>query len=267
MLTPDTTTPAGPPVRPVRPHRIHPSWLVAGVSFVALLGAAGFRSAPGVLMLPLKAEFGWSVSVVSLAVSINLVLYGLTAPFAAALMDRFGIRAVTSTALVLVATGSGLTIFITTRWQLLLLWGLLIGLGTGSMAMVFAATVANRWFVRRRGLVMGILTAAGATGQLIFLPVMARLAVHSGWREASLVVSLAALAVVPLVLVFMRNHPADRGVTPYGSLPGPRSRGRSVHQDRARRWSPCAPFVSPRGRGRSGHWSSASRSAAPPPTA
>ncbi len=171
-------------------------------------------------MLPLKAEFGWSVSVVSLAVSINLVLYGLTAPFAAALMDRFGIRAVTSTALVLVATGSGLTIFITTRWQLLLLWGLLIGLGTGSMAMVFAATVANRWFVRRRGLVMGILTAAGATGQLIFLPVMARLAVHSGWREASLVVSLAALAVVPLVLVFMRNHPADRGVTPYGSLPG-----------------------------------------------
>jgi MFS family permease len=204
----------------MRRRRIHPSWLVAGAGFVALLGAAGFRSAPGVLLLPLENEFGWSVSVVSLAVSINLVLYGLTAPFAAALMDRFGMRAVTSTALVLVAAGSGLTVFMTTRWQLLLLWGLLIGLGTGSMAMVFAATIANRWFVRRRGLVMGILTAAGATGQLVFLPVMARLAVHHGWREASLVVSAAALAVVPLVLVFLRNHPADRGVTPYGSPPG-----------------------------------------------
>jgi len=220
MLTPDRTTPAVRGAEPSRRRRIHPSWLVAGVGFVALLGAAGFRSAPGVLMIPLENEFGWSVGVVSLAVSINLVLYGLTASFAAALMDRFGMRQVTGTALVLVAAGSGLTVFMTTRWQLLLLWGLLIGLGTGSMAMVFAATIANRWFVRRRGLVMGILTAAGATGQLVFLPVMARIAVYSGWREASLIVSAAALAVVPLVLVFMRNHPADRGVTAYGSPPG-----------------------------------------------
>jgi MFS family permease len=220
VLTPDTAPPAAAEPAPVRGRRLHPSWLVAGVGFVALLGAAGFRSAPGVLLLPLHDEFGWSVSVVSLAVSINLVLYGLTAPFAAALMDRFGMRAVTTSALVLVAAGSGLTIFMTARWQLLLLWGLLIGLGTGSMAMVFAATIANRWFVRRRGLVMGILTAASATGQLVFLPVMARLVVQHGWRQASLVVSAAALAVVPLVLVFMRNHPADRGVTPYGSPPG-----------------------------------------------
>src|SRR4029434_1075521 len=125
-------------------------------------------------MVRWEEEFGWPRALMSSAVSLSLVLYGLMAPFAAALMDRFGIRWVTSLALVLVAVGSGLTIVITQGWHLIITWGLLIGLGTGSMAMVFAATIANRWFVRRRGLVMGVLTAAGATGQLIFLPGMAR---------------------------------------------------------------------------------------------
>ncbi len=197
--------------------RIHPAWWVAVVAFVALLGAAGFRAAPGVLMVPLEAEFGWPRTLMSGAVSVNLVLYGLMAPFAAALMDRLGIRLVTSAALLLVAAGSGLTIFVTQGWQLVLTWGVLVGLGTGSMAMVFAATVANRWFVKHRGLVMGVLTAAGATGQLIFLPVMAALVEYQSWRWASLVVTGAALAVVPFVVLVLRDHPADRGVTAYGA--------------------------------------------------
>ncbi|MEO5709988.1 MAG: MFS transporter [Nocardioidaceae bacterium] len=197
--------------------RIHPAWLVAAVAFVALLGAAGFRAAPGVLMLPLQDEFGWTRGTLSLAVGVNLVLFGLTAPFAAALMDRFGIRRVTSSALVLIALGSGLSIFVQESWQLVLTWGVLIGLGTGSMALVFAATVAQRWFVKQRGLVTGILTAGSATGQLIFLPVVAVVAEHTGWRVASLVIAAAALSVVPLVLVVMRNHPADLGVLPYGA--------------------------------------------------
>jgi len=197
--------------------RIHPAWWVALTAFVALIGSAGFRAAPGALFVPLHDEFGWSTSVMSAAVSINLVLYGLTAPFAAALMDRFGIRQVTSGALVLIALGSGLTVFMTESWQLLLTWGLLIGLGTGSMALVFAATVANRWFIRRRGLVMGILTAGSATGQLIFLPPVAYLAENVGWRTASLVIAVAALAVVPLVVITMADQPADRGTTPYGA--------------------------------------------------
>jgi MFS family permease len=201
-------------------QRIHPAWWVALVAFVALLGAAGFRAAPGVLMVPLEQEFGWPRTLMSSAVSLNLVLYGLMAPFAAALMDRFGIRWVTSLALVLVAAGSGLTIVITQGWQLMITWGLLIGLGTGSMAMVFAATIANRWFVRRRGLVMGVLTAAGATGQLIFLPVMAALVERQSWRAASLVVTFAALAVVPFVVAVLRDYPEDRGVTAYGAPPG-----------------------------------------------
>jgi predicted MFS family arabinose efflux permease len=205
------STPA-PPRR-----RVHPAWPVAAVAFVALLGAAGFRAAPGVLMLPLQDEFGWSRGTLSLAVGVNLVLFGLTAPFAAALMDRFGIRRVTTAALLLIAAGSGLTVFVAASWQLVLTWGVLIGLGTGSMALVFAATVAQRWFVRHRGLVTGILTAGSATGQLVFLPVVAVVAEHAGWRLASLVIAAAALSVVPLVLVVVRDHPADRGVTAYGA--------------------------------------------------
>lgn len=202
---------------PARRTRVHPAWGVAAVAFVALLAAAGFRAAPGALMVPLNEEFGWSTSVMSLAVSVNLLLYGLTAPFAAALMDRFGIRQVVATALTLVALGAGGSVVMTASWQLLIFWGLLIGLGTGSMALVFAATIANRWFVRRRGLVMGILTAGSATGQLIFLPPVAALAEGTGWRAASLVIAAAALLAVPLVWFVLRNHPSDRGVLPYGA--------------------------------------------------
>ena len=196
--------------------RIHPAWLVAAVAFVALLGAAGFRSAPGVLMVPLQEEFGWSRGTLSIAVGVNLVLFGVMAPFAAALMDRFGVRGVVATALTLIAFGSGSAVLVTAAWQLVVLWGFVVGIGTGSMALVFAATVANRWFVRRRGLVMGVLTAGTATGQLVFLPVLAAVTQRSGWRVACLIVAGAALAVVPLVLRCLHSHPRDRGVLPYG---------------------------------------------------
>ncbi|WP_457945782.1 MFS transporter [Pseudarthrobacter sp. alpha12b] len=204
---------------PVKRRRLHPAWMVAAVAFLALVGAAGFRAAPGVLMVPLQQEFGWSTTVLSAAVSINLVLFGLTAPFAAALMERFGIRAVTATALVLIGMGSALTVLVNQSWQILLTWGLLIGLGTGSMALVFAATIANNWFAKSRGLVIGILTAGSAAGQLVFLPFIAMLAQDPGWRQASLLIAAGALAVVPLVLKFLKNSPADVGVLPYGAEP------------------------------------------------
>ena len=200
-----------------RQRRIHPAWWVAAVAFIALLAAAGFRAAPGALMVPLHADFGWSMSSMSLAVSVNLLLYGLTAPFAAALMDRFGIRQVVAAALALVAFGAGGSVLMTASWQLLIFWGVLIGLGTGSMALVFAATIADRWFLARRGLVMGILTAGSATGQLIFLPPVATIAESTGWRPASLLIGIAALAAVPLVWLVLRDHPSDLGVPPYGA--------------------------------------------------
>ncbi|MFJ2032744.1 MFS transporter [Streptosporangium sp. NPDC087985] len=203
-----------------RKRGLHRAWIVAGVAFVAILGAAGFRATPGVLITPLQEEFGWSRGTISLAVSVNLMLYGLTAPFAAALMNRFGMRRVVSCALLLVAAGSGLTILMNAPWQLVLCWGVLVGLGTGSMALVFAATLTDRWFVRHRGLVTGILTAGGATGQLIFLPVLAHLAAAQGWRSAAVTVTVAALAVVPLVWFLLRDRPEEVGTTALGADPG-----------------------------------------------
>src|SRR4051794_6196234 len=178
----------------VRTRRIHPAWWVAGVTFLALVGAAAFRAVPGVLIDPLHAEFGWSVATISGAVAVNMALYGLTAPFAAALMERFGIRRVVVSALLVVAVGSGLTVFMQAGWQLILLWGVLVGIGTGSMALSLVATVTGRWFVARRGLVSGVLTAGSATGQLIFLPLVAHVEQSSGWRTAALCTSAAALA-------------------------------------------------------------------------
>ncbi|MEV6365831.1 MFS transporter [Micromonospora musae] len=198
-------------------RRLHPAWLVAAVAFVALVGAAGFRATPSVLLHPLHAEFGWPLATISAAVSVNLLLYGLTAPFAAALMEHFGIRRVVAVALLLVTAGSGLTVFMTASWQLVLCWGVLVGLGTGSMALAFAATVTGRWFVKHRGLVTGVLTAGGAAGQLVFLPLLAMLVRDHGWRVAALVVAGAALAVVPLVVWLLREHPADLGMPAYGA--------------------------------------------------
>jgi sugar phosphate permease len=200
--------------------RLHRAWPVAAVGFVTLIGAAGFRSVPSVLLDPLHEEFGWSHATISSAVSINLLLYGLISPFAAALMDRLGLRRVVAGALALIALGSGLTIFMTSAWQLWLCWGLLVGVGTGSMSMAFVATITGRWFVRRRGLVTGVLTAAGATGQLIFLPLIAKLATDHGWRVPALVAAGSALLVVPLVLLFMRDYPSDVGLTAYGAPEG-----------------------------------------------
>ena len=211
-----TTLPAGPPARLGTAGRIHPAWWVAGVTFLALVGAAAFRAVPGVLIDPLHEEFGWSVSTISAAVALNMALYGLTAPFAAALMERFGIRRVVLAALLVVAVGSGLTVFMTASWQLVLLWGVLVGIGSGSMALSLVATVTGRWFVARRGLVSGILTAGGATGQLVFLPVVAVVHQTWGWRTAALGTAAAALAVIPLVAWLLRDRPRDVGAVPYG---------------------------------------------------
>ncbi|MEU0808875.1 MFS transporter [Streptomyces sp. NPDC005970] len=205
--------PAAPPRRP----RIHRAWWVAAVTFVTIIGAAGFASLPGLLIEPLHEEFGWSRGLIGFAVSVNLALYGLTAPFAAALMDRFGIRKVVACALMVIATGAVLTVFMTAAWQLVLCWGVLVGLGSGSMALAFAATVTNRWFVQRRGLVTGILTAGGASGQLVFLPALSWIVEHHHWRPAAVTVAVAAFAVVPFVWLLLRDHPADVGLAAYGA--------------------------------------------------
>ncbi|MEU1663415.1 MFS transporter [Streptomyces sparsogenes] len=205
------------PLPPRRRPRIHRAWWVAAVTFVTIVGAAGFASLPGLLIDPLHEEFGWSRGLIGFAVSVNLALYGLTAPFAAALMDRFGIRKVVACALTVIAAGAALTVFMTAAWQLVLCWGILVGIGSGSMALAFAATVTNRWFVQRRGLVTGILTAGGASGQLVFLPALSWIVEHHHWRPAAVTVAVAAFAVVPFVWLLLRDHPADVGLAAYGA--------------------------------------------------
>ncbi len=198
-------------------HRIHRAWLVAGVTFITLISAAAFRSSMGVLLEPLEAEFGWDRATTSSAASLNLLIYGLVAPFAAALMQRFQVRNVVSAALALVAVGSAATYWMTASWQLMILWGLFVGFGTGSIALVFGAIIANRWFIARRGLVTGVFSAASATGQLIFLPTVANVATTYGWRASAVGVGALALAIIPAVRLLLADSPAAIGQKPYGA--------------------------------------------------
>lgn len=195
---------------------IHYGWAVAAVTFLTMLVTAGAVGAPGVLILPLQKEFGWATSEISSALAVRLLLFGLMAPFAAAFMNRFGVRPVALVALSLIAASIIGSFFMTQLWQLVLLWGFVLGFGTGLTAMVLGATVATRWFVQRRGLVVGLLTASTATGQLVFLPLLAALTEQVGWRAAmTFVLGMIALAAVG-ILALMRDRPADVGLAPYG---------------------------------------------------
>ena len=198
------------------PRALHPAWLALGVTFLVLLVAAAVRATPSVLFLPLEQEFRWSRSTVSLAVSVNILLYGLVGPFAGALMQRLGVRRTTLLALTLLASGVSLATLVRQPWQLVLVWGVIVGVGSGMAALVLGATIVNRWFVARRGLAMGILTASTATGQLIFLPLLASLIQRQGWRPSVLVVAAAAALMIPLVFILLRERPSDVGLAPYG---------------------------------------------------
>jgi sugar phosphate permease len=206
----------------MRKRQLHYAWIVAAVTFLVLLVTAGVRATPGVLMVPLEGEFGWSRAAISGAVAINIALFGLIGPFAAAVIDRWGLRRVVLAAVALLCASVALTTAMRTQWQLTLLWGILVGTGTGVTSMVLAAIVANRWFDERRGLVMGILSAANATGQLVFLPLLASLAEQRGWRASAIAVASAAALLFVLVAIFMRDRPEDLGLAPYGQRPGSR---------------------------------------------
>jgi sugar phosphate permease len=196
--------------------KLHYAWIIAIVTFFILLVTAGIRAVPGVLMVPLESEFGWNRAAISAAVAINIALFGLIGPFAASVMDRFGMRRVILAAVGLLAISVALTTTMRSQWQLMVLWGVCVGTGTGVTSMVLAAIVATRWFDARRGLVTGVLSAANATGQLIFLPMLARLIDARGWRTAAVVVAGAAVVVFAVVLVFMRDRPEDLGLRRYG---------------------------------------------------
>ena len=197
--------------------QLHYAWIVAAVVFLVLLVAAGVRATPGVLMVPLERAFGWSRSTISAAVALNLALYGLLGPFAGAAMQRFGIKRTVLCALVLLSSAVALSTAMRSPWQLLLTWGLMIGVGSGITAAVLAATVVNRWFRERRGVVMGALTASTATGQLVFLPLLAAIVESDGWRTAAWVVAVAVAMLIPLCAWLLFDVPDDLGLRPYGA--------------------------------------------------
>lgn len=199
-----------------RPFGQNYAFVVAGVVFLCLLASAGLRSAPSVMLIPLEQAFGWSRDLVSLSAAIGIFLYGLVGPFAAALMQRFGIKRVLVLALVLMSASTYASTYMSEPWHLVATWGVLSGLGSGCVAVVLGATVVNRWFSTNRGLMMGILTASTATGTLLFLPVLAWLAQTGGWQPVALAVAAGAALLVPLVLLFVPERPSDIGLRPYG---------------------------------------------------
>jgi MFS family permease len=206
---------------------LHYAWVIVAVTFAVAVVTAGVRSTPGVLIVPLEEEFHWSRATISFALGINLLLFGAIGPFAAALMDRFGARRTITLALAITAMSVVLTPTMSQPWQLILLWGVVVGLSAGFVGGFLAAYIAGRWFRAREGLVVGLLTAANAAGQLVFLPTMASLVTHSGWRMMSLVLGGAVIVFLPLPALLMRNRPEDVGLRPYGDSGATRPRRRA----------------------------------------
>ena len=197
-------------------RKIHYGWIVAATTFLTMLATAGAMGSAGVMIEPLRQEFGWTTAEISSAMAIRLVLFGLLGPFAAAFMNTFGIRQVVTTALALIAGGIVTSLFMTETWHLMLLWGVVLGVGTGMTALVLGATVATRWFSARRGLVIGLMTASNATGQLVFLPLLASLTEAYGWRTALTFITVIIIGAMLLVALLMRDYPADVGLPAYG---------------------------------------------------
>ncbi|MCB8876708.1 MFS transporter [Acidisoma silvae] len=203
-----------------RPFGARYAFVVVAVVFTCLLVSAGVRGAPGVLIIPWQNSFGWSRATVSLAAAIGILLYGLCGPFAAAFIQRFGVRHVTMTAFAVLALSIFASSFMHAAWQLMLTWGVLSGLATGCVANVLGAIVATRWFTSQRGLVMGILTASTATGTLIFTPVLSTIAVSDGWRPVVLIIAAAAALMIPVIGFLLPERPASIGLLPWGAKPG-----------------------------------------------
>ncbi|MFL5284536.1 MAG: MFS transporter [Rhodopila sp.] len=197
--------------------RTHYAWIVVAVMFVVILASVGVRAAPGVLIVPLQEAFGWNAAVISGAISLNILLFGLVGPFAAGLIQVIGLKRTVLLSMLLLVVGAGLSSFVTQIWQLYVTWGLLVGLGSGAGMVGLATAIANRWFVQRRGLVVGLLTASNASGQLVFLPLLASLVGSHGWHSVPLVVALVILALIPVVLLLLPESPASIGLGPFGS--------------------------------------------------
>ena len=206
--------------RPPLPVPFHYGWVVVALTFMAILSTSGVRSAPQVFIKPFEAEFGWSRPAIASAIAINLFLLGVGSPLCGWLLDRFGPRRVMLGALAILGAGVAATTIMQEFWQLILLWGVVIGIGASAMTSVLAASVSHRWFATRRGLALGILNSAGSTGQLIFIPILMAVVVTAGWRVGSLVLAASCVGFMILIWFLMRDNPSDVGLDPYNQEAG-----------------------------------------------
>jgi MFS family permease len=200
---------------------IHYGWVIVAVTFLTALTTAGAMGLPGALILSLHKDFGWDVSEISSALALRLALFGLMGPFSATLMERYGVRNIVLAAVGLLIAGLLSALVMTRLWQLVLMWGVVVGVGTGLTAVVLGAIVSSRWFTAHRGLVLGMLTASTATGQLVFLPLAAWLVAHVGWRFALIPSIVGLVTAAMLVVLFMRDRPSDVGLLPLGDTTAP----------------------------------------------
>ncbi|PLS18538.1 MFS transporter [Bacillus sp. M6-12] len=198
---------------------LHYGWIVVGVTFIAILVASGIRSVTGVLMLPLEEEFKWSRSIISFAFAVNLTLYGFSGPFFAAGMEKFGVRKMMVSAMAVLVSGMLLSLVMNEIWHLMVIWGIIIGLGAGVFLTVLSATVANRWFAKKRGMVLGVLMAATAGGQMIFLPLLSYVTGLYSWRISLAIFVVLGIVMIPIIFYMMRDYPSDKGISPYGADP------------------------------------------------
>jgi MFS family permease len=207
--------------------RVHYAWIVAALMFAVILSIVGIRAAPAVLMVPLEQAFGWSRDTISAAISLNILLFGLIGPFAAALIQTLGLKRTVLLSLSVLCVTMLLTSMISQPWQLFATWGLMVGIGCGAGTIGLATAIANRWFVERRGLAVGLLTASNASGQLVFLPLLATVVEHQGWRSVSLLLAAVMAALIPLVMIVLPESPRAVALGPYGApmeqTPGARS--------------------------------------------
>src|ERR1700744_2811631 len=197
--------------------RVHYAWIVVALMFLVLLASVGVRAPPGVLIVPLQQAFGWNAAVISGAVSLNILLFGLVGPFAAGLIQVIGLKRTVLCSMALLVIGAGSSAFVSQIWQLYLTWGILVGLGSGAGMIGLATAIANRWFVRRRGLVVGLLTASNASGQLVFLPLLASLLTSHSWHIVPLVVAATILVLIPVVILMLPESPSAIGIGAFGS--------------------------------------------------
>ena len=197
---------------------VHYAWVILAVTFACLFVASALRSVPGIIMLSLEHEFNWNRETISGAISVNLLLFGLAGPFLGRLMDLYGAKTICVSTLALLILGAGGSVFMRETWQMYLLWGLIVGAGSGGTSIIMGSALINRWFQKRRGLALGILGAAFSSGQLVFTPVIMGLNIHLGWRAVTLFIALAlGLFILPLVMGFLADDPVSKGMQPYGA--------------------------------------------------